>query len=181
MKRSILIATFTAAVLWFAGAPAFAQGGHPGGHPGGPPSVAGGAGSHGASGSHDAIGSGKSESVSSMEGSKAPGTLLTQNTKLAGKLSALLAKQSPPITDLQAASSGFKNLGQFVSAVHVSNNLHIPFTTLKTEIMKDGSLGKAIKALRPDADSKAETKTAKKQTDEDVRESESDTDTKSGS
>jgi hypothetical protein len=181
MKRSILIATFTAAVLWFAGAPAFAQGGHPGGHPGGPPSMAGGAGSHGTSGSHDAMGSGKSESVSSMEGSKAPGTLLAQNTKLAGKLSALLAKQSPPITDLQAASSGFKNLGQFVSAVHVSNNLHIPFTTLKTEIMQDGSLGKAIKVLRPDADSKAETKTAKKQTDEDVKESESDTDTKSGS
>jgi hypothetical protein len=181
MKRSILIAASVAVFLWIAGAPAFAQGGHPGGHPGGPPSMAGGAGSHGASGSHDAMGNGKSESVSSMEGSKAPGTLLTQNTKLAGKLSALLAKQSPPITDLQAASSGFKNLGQFVSAVHVSNNLHIPFTTLKTEIMKDGSLGKAIKALRPDADSKAETKTAKKQTDEDVRESESDTDTKSGS
>src|SRR5712692_2118790 len=182
MKRSILIAT-SVAFVWFAGTPAFAQGGHPGGHPGGPPSMAGGAamGSHGASGSHDTMGNGKSESVSSMEGSKTPGTLLTHNTKLAGKLSALLAKQNPPITDLQAASSGFKNLGQFVAAVHVSNNLNIPFTTLKTEIMNDGSLGKAIKALRPDADSKAETKTAQKQTDEDVRESQTDTDAKPGS
>jgi hypothetical protein len=96
-------------------------------------------------------------------------------------LSALLAKQNPPITDLQAASMGFKNLGQFVSAVHVSNNLNIPFATLKTEILKDGSLGKAIKTLRPDADAKAEAKTAKKQTDEDVKKSETDTDTKSSS
>jgi hypothetical protein len=145
--------------------------------------MAGGAGmgSHGASGSHDTMGNGKSESVNTMEGSKTPGTLLTQNTKLAGKLSALLAKQNPPITDLQMASQGFKNLGQFVSAVHVSNNLNIPFTTLKTEMLKDGSLGKAIKALRPDADSKAETKTAQKQTDEDVRESQTDTDAKPGS
>lgn len=182
MKRSILIAISIAAV-WLAGSPAFAQGGRPGGRPGGPPSMAGGAGGgpHGASGSHDTMGNSKSESVSSMEGSKTPGTLLTQNTKLAGKLSTLLAKQNPPITDLQTASSGFKNLGQFVSAVHVSNNLNIPFTTLKTEILKDGSLGKAIKALRPDADSKAATKTAQKQTDEDVRESESDTHASSGS
>ena len=182
MKRSILIATSVAAVLWFGGSPAFAQGHPGGGHPGGPPSMAGGAaGSHGESGMHDNMGGGKSESVSTMEGSKTPGTLLTHNTKLASKLSALLAKQNPPITDLQAASSGFKNLGQFVSAVHVSNNLNIPFTTLKTEILKDGSLGKAIKALRPDADSKGETKTAQKQTDEDVRESQTDTDTKPGS
>ena len=143
--------------------------------------MAGGAGSHGAAGAHDAMGNGKSESVSSMESSKTPGTLLMNNTKLAGKLSALLAKQIPPITDLQGASQGFKNLGQFVSAVHVSNNLNIPFTQLKTAIQSDGSLGKAIKALRPDADAKAETKTAKKQTDEDIRESQSGTDTKPGS
>ena len=177
MKRSILIATSVATLIWFAGTPALAQGR---GHGGGPPSTAGAAGGpHGASATHGAMGNGKSASVSSMESSKTPGTLLTHNTKLAGKLSALLAKQNPPITDLTAASSGFKNLGQFVSAVHVSNNLNIPFTTLKTEILKDGSLGKAIKALRPDADAKAEMKTAKKQTDEDVKESGTDTDTKS--
>jgi hypothetical protein len=182
MKRSILIATSAAVVLWFTSTAAFAQGHPGGGHPGGPPSMAGGsAGSHGESGMHDTMGANKSESVSTVEGNKAPGTLLTQNTKLASKLSALLAKQNPPITDLQAASSGFKNLGQFVSAVHVSNNLNIPFTRLKTAIMNDGSLGKAIKALRPDADSKAETKTAQKQTDEDVRASQTDADTKPGS
>jgi hypothetical protein len=178
MKRSILMATAIATLFSFAGTSALAQGR---GHGGGPPSTAGAAGPHGASATHGDMGNGKSASVSSMESSKTPGTLLTHNTKLAGKLSGLLAKQNPPITDLQAASMGFKNLGQFVSAVHVSNNLNIPFATLKTEILKDGSLGKAIKTLRPDADAKAEAKTAKKQTDEDVKESETDTDTKSSS
>jgi hypothetical protein len=178
MKRSILMATAVATLIWFAGTSALAQGR---GHGGGPPSTAGAGGPHGASATHDAMGSGKGESVHSMESSKTPGTLLAQNKNLASKLSALLAKQNPPITDLQAASMGFKNLGQFVSAVHVSNNLNIPFSQLKTAIQSDGSLGKAIKALRPDADAKAETKTAKKQTDEDMRESQSDADTKSGS
>jgi hypothetical protein len=178
MKRSILTATAVATLIWFAGTPALAQGR---GHGGGPPSTAGGAGPHGASAMHGDVGNGKSPSVSSMESSKTPGTLLAQNKNLASKLSALLAKQNPPITDLQAASMGFKNLGQFVSAVHVSNNLNIPFAQLKTAIQSDGSLGKAIKALRPDADAKAETKTAKKQTDEDMRESQPDADTKSGS
>lgn len=172
MKRSILTATTVATLIWFAGTPALAQGR---GHGGGPPSTAGATGPHGASAMHGDMDNGKSASVSSMERSKAPGTLLAQNKNLAGKLSALLAKQIPPITDLTAASSGFKNLGQFVSAVHVSTNLHIPFTQLKAAIQSDGSLGKAIKALRPDVDSKAEMKTAQKQTDEDVKESETDT------
>jgi hypothetical protein len=177
MKRSILTATAVATLIWFAGTPALAQGR---GHGGGPPSTAGAAGPHGASATHGDMSNGKSASVSSMESSKTPGTLLMQNKNLASKLSALLAKQIPPITDLQGASMGFKNLGQFVSAVHVSTNLHIPFTTLKAAIQsKDGSLGKAIKALRPDVDSKAEMKTAQKQTDEDVKESETNTDTKS--
>ena len=178
MKRSILIATAVATLIWFAGTPALAQGVRA--HGGGPPSTAGAAEPHGASAMHGDTGNGKSASVSSMESSKTPGILLAQNKNLASKLSALLTKQNITLDQALAAPS-FKNLGQFVSAVHISNNLHIPFMTLKTEILKDGSLGKAIKALRPDADSKVEMKTAKKQTDEDVKESETDTDTKSGS
>jgi hypothetical protein len=49
-----------------------------------------------------------------------------------------------------AASAGFKNLGQFVAAVNVSNNLGLSFTQLKTKIVTDGmSLGQAIQAVRP--------------------------------
>jgi hypothetical protein len=59
-------------------------------------------------------------------GAKTPGELLQQNTKLSENLSKLL----PAGTDLQSAASGFKNLGEFVAAVHVSHNLGIPFADL---------------------------------------------------
>lgn len=85
---------------------------------------------------------------------RTPGELLQQNTKL----SAHLAKLLPAGTDLQAAAAGFTNLGQFVAAVHVSNNLGIPFSALKTRIAAGDSLGEAIKALKPAADSQAEVR-----------------------
>jgi len=34
-----------------------------------------------------------------------------------------LLGNNPPGTNLQSAATGFKNLGQFVAAVHVSHNL----------------------------------------------------------
>jgi hypothetical protein len=47
------------------------------------------------------------------------------------------------------ASKGFKNLGQFVAAVNVSNNLGISFTELKTRMVTDGmSLGQAIQDVK---------------------------------
>ena len=57
-----------------------------------------------------------------------PTTLSVKNAKLESRLLALL----PPGTNIQDASQGFKNWGQFVAAVHVSNNLDIPFADLKT-------------------------------------------------
>ena len=85
-------------------------------------------------------------------------TQLEKNTHLATQLQGLF----PPGTDLQLASSGFKNLGQFVAAAHVSKNLGIPFDQLKSRMVDNPtlqeagdspvSLGKAIKELRPEAD-----------------------------
>jgi hypothetical protein len=51
-----------------------------------------------------------------------------------------------------AAISGFKNQGQFLSALHASKNLNIPFADLKAKLMSsdDMTLGKAIHDLRPD-------------------------------
>ena len=47
------------------------------------------------------------------------------------------------------AAVGFRNLGQFVAAVNVSNNLGLDFTTLKTAMVTDGkSLGQAIQAQK---------------------------------
>ena len=103
---------------------------------------------------------------SSHSGHKSVSDLLSQNTKLASSLQNLL----PPGTDLQAASAGFKNLGQFVAAVHVSNNLGIPFDQLKAKVTGPGgeSLGKAIHELKPDADAKAALKLAEKQAHTDL-------------
>ena len=82
----------------------------------------------------------------------APGTLtavqqkLQKNTNLAAKLTSRL----PAGTDLMTASAGFRNLGQFVAAVNVSNNLGLSFTDLKAKMVTGGmSLGQAIQAVRP--------------------------------
>ena len=59
-----------------------------------------------------------------------PTTMSVKNPKLEARLLALL----PPNTTIQDASQGFKNWGQFVAAVHVSNNLNIPFADLKMKM-----------------------------------------------
>lgn len=72
---------------------------------------------------------------------------LKKNTNLASKLENRL----PPGTNLMDAAEGFRNLGQFVAAVNVSNNLGLTFTELKSRMVDDGmSLGQAIKAERAD-------------------------------
>jgi hypothetical protein len=79
---------------------------------------------------------------------------------LAGQLQPLL----PPNTDIALVSQGFRNLGQFVAAVHVSNNLNIPFDTLRTHLVTDNqSLGQAIKTLKPDVDANGEALKAERQ------------------
>jgi hypothetical protein len=86
---------------------------------------------------------------------------LVAQPKLAAKLQPLL----PPATNLQTASAGFKNLGQFVAAVHVSHNLSIPFDQLKLRLTgpEPVSLGKAIQELKPGVNAAAEVKRAEAQ------------------
>ena len=82
---------------------------------------------------------------------------LQRNTNLASKLQSRL----PAGTDMMKAAEGFRNLGQFVAAVNVSNNLGLSFTQLKTRMVDDGmSLGQAIKELRPTANSTTEVQRA---------------------
>jgi hypothetical protein len=102
-------------------------------------------------------------------------TRLSQNKQLSSKLEGLLKLSGPnALTQLQADAKGFKNLGQFVAAVHVSNNLGVPFSTLKQDMLtKGGSLGKAIQAADPKASARTEIKKAKKQADADLDESKS--------
>ena len=100
---------------------------------------------------------------------------LQKNTNLASKVSSRL----PEGTNLMTASDGFRNLGQFVAAVNVSNNLGISFTDLKSR-MVDGnmSLGQAIKQLRPTADATLQSRRAESDADLMIRTSEDTTPTK---
>ncbi len=59
-----------------------------------------------------------------------PTTRAVKNPKLEARLQKLL----PPDMTVQDAMAGFSNWGKFVSAVHVSNNLGIPFSYLKAKI-----------------------------------------------
>ena len=172
MKRIIVTVTLTAAAAWILAIPAAGQG-RSQSHPGGGSAAAG-----SMSGGHGMDASGNSGSGTS--GPRAPGQLLTQNTQLSSKLSGLL----PAGTDLQTAAAGFRNLGQFVAAVHVSHNLDIPFAQLKcTELAtaaacpgmtlpsKGSHLGQAIQTLKPtmsSADSKSAAKQAEKEASADT-------------
>ena len=87
---------------------------------------------------------------------------LQKNTHLADKLRTRLPKN----TDLMYAAEGFRNLGQFVAAVNVSNNLGLDFTELKTRMVDDGmSLGQAIQDTKKTVD--VETAVRKAETEAD--------------
>jgi hypothetical protein len=158
----------TAGILLGIGSAAFAQHGNGGG--GGGMGHGGGAGHSSLSGASTHGNSGSAQTTKGS-GGKSISDHLSSQSKLSSKLQSLL----PAGTDLKTASSGFKNLGQFVAAVHVSNNLGIPFDQLKAKMTGDHaeSLGKAIQELKPDANAKSETKKANTQADADLKESES--------
>jgi hypothetical protein len=162
MRISIRFVLFVA-VSAFAALPVCAQ--HGGGHGGG----AGGPGAGMGSSHSSAAGNHSSGASDSHSGAKTPDQLLTQNTKLSGKLQSLL----PAGTNLQQAAQGFKNLGQFVAAVHVSHNLGIPFDQLKAKMIgpPKESLGQAIHALKPAANSTEESKKGDKQAKQDMDDS----------
>jgi hypothetical protein len=174
MKRTTLIVTMmSAVVLYFSDLPVLAQHGHGGG-------AGGGLGASGSShGRMDNPASNKgmkpetTKNVDHMSGHQTASERLAHNTQLSSKLQGLL----PAGTNLQQASGGFKNLGQFVAAVHVSHNLGIPFDQLKAKMTGNPpmSLGKAIEGLSPQANAKAEVKKAQRQAKEDMKENQPET------
>jgi hypothetical protein len=115
----------------------------------------------------------------------APSALNPIAAKIASKpnLSARLTRMLPidPRTGttmtLDKASFGFKNQGQFIAALHVSQNLGIPFAELKRHMVtvtpgapgepatatQTGSLGRAIQASKTAADAPTEVRRAEAQ------------------
>ena len=110
-----------------------------------------------------------------------------QSKKLASQLQALF----PPRTKLEDACTAFRQLSECVAALHVSHNLKIKFNCLKWDVTgtqplkgnvsactaPDGgkplSLSKAIQTLKPDADGKAEAKSAQRRAQEDIKDASS--------
>ena len=184
MKRAFLLLTALSVTLFFGTTSLFAQ--HGGGHPGGAPSGVGGGAGMGNPGMGGAgmgnSGMGGMRGNSTMGGPdmhnqsvshSSPTSLLSSNPKLESTLQTRLGSMLPAGTSLTDAASGFKNLGEFVAAVHVSHNLGISFDDLKGKMTSGDSLGTAIKELKPDVNSKAEAKKADKQAKADIEESKS--------
>jgi hypothetical protein len=150
-----------------AGRPSGAGGGPPMGTPGAAPGGSMGEPmGHGNATGHDMGPNAGSMHTSDM-GKQSPDQVLSRNTRLSSNLE----KDLPSGLTAQQACSGFHNLGQCVAAIHVSHNLDIPFSDLKTKMTSGDSLGKAIHVLKPDADAKSEAKRAQKQADDDLKSS----------
>jgi hypothetical protein len=159
MRRAITVLTFVAVALY--AVPAIvAQQGH-----------GAGMGTHGMG--HNA-GTQAGHAAHAKSIAKTPSDQLATKPKLTSKLQSLLPSTMTP----QQACEGFKNLGQCVSAIHVSHNLNIPFTDLKDKMLgnsstdpqaKPMSLGKAIQTLAPKADATTETQKATQQANEDLK------------
>ena len=92
---------------------------------------------------------------------------IAANPALVAHLQPLL----PSGMTLANAATGFKNQGQFIAALHVSQNLNIPFAQLKAEMTgtDHDSLGQAIHQLQPAANTKVAVKTAEHQATLDLR------------
>src|SRR5579883_90507 len=93
-------------------------------------------------------------------------TRIDNNAALESKVQAML----PSGMSISSAAAGFKNEGQFLAALHVSQNLDIPFSALKAKMTgsEDMSLGAAIHALKPSL-SKEEAKEDAKKAEREAR------------
>ncbi|HET8924436.1 MAG TPA: hypothetical protein VFN26_15740 [Candidatus Acidoferrum sp.] len=115
---------------------------------------------------------------------------LAAHSDEANKLATQLQMLLPPRTNLKDACAGFKDLGECVAALHVSHNLNIKFNCLKWDLTnvqpkgdvkscsapasgKEMSLTKAIRSLKPDADSRVEAKNAERRAHEDIKDASS--------
>jgi hypothetical protein len=85
---------------------------------------------------------------------------IESNPELATRVRGMLSSGM----SMSEAAAGFKNQGQFLAALHASQNLNIPFDDLKTKMTGSSaaSLGSAIKASKPEMSDKQAKEEAKK-------------------
>ena len=69
------------------------------------------------------------------------------------------------------ACSGFKSMIECAAALHAAQNVGVPFNELKSRITGGGTLGAAIRDLKPGADVRSEVSRAEEQAKADLRSS----------
>lgn len=89
-------------------------------------------------------------------------TAASANTRLAALVPAGLTPED--------ACRGFKDVVECSAALHVAQNLNIPFADLKDRVTAGQSLGTAIHALKPKADTRREIQRAEEQARKDLHE-----------
>lgn len=141
---------------------------------------------HTSSGTTTTKAHGNPRTTTSMSGAESTATSTTTPNPIAQKLEgkplgSRIEKMLPANMTLDTASAGFRNQGQFIAAVHVSQNLGIPFADLKatmlgtplpgstTAALSPMSLGQAIQQLKPFANATTETARAETQATSDLR------------
>ncbi len=183
MRRLAIFVAVLAAALFLTETHAFAQRNYGGGgRVRDIPGMRGrGSQSHERKTNHGSVRSGTRGSKGAVElnGRKSVNDRLRRNEKLSTRLRELLGDRN-----LQESAEGFKNLGHFVAAAHVSKNLGIDFNELKTRMTDSSSeslstsenlgnsksLGKAIRELRPDVNASKEVRNANRQASKDLKE-----------
>ncbi|MGA2204486.1 MAG: hypothetical protein ABSG40_21300 [Terriglobales bacterium] len=125
---------------------------------------------HGAGGAgQPAINSGKPDTAGPTNDlqMKSIDQVLHDDAKLSAKLKDMLPAEMTP----QQACAGFKTLEQCVTAIHVAQNLKVPFADLKAKTTGKGSVSmqKAIEQMAANVNAKDEAKKAKKQAAEDMK------------
>jgi hypothetical protein len=94
----------------------------------------------------------------------APLSAVQQRLRQDANLARMLSSRLPVGFDLMSAAAGFPTLKGFVAALNASNNLDIPFATLRTRVVdRRMSLAVAIKALRPSANWRREAARAERE------------------
>jgi hypothetical protein len=122
----------------------------------------------------------KSGSTTTTSGSTSTSSSTTTTTplnpiaaKIASKpqLNTRLTAMLPKDMTLNQASMGFKNQGQFIAALHVSQNLGCDcFKQIQTDMTKKGmSLGQAIQDVKKTANSTVEAQKAETEANDDLK------------
>ena len=170
MKRSVVLGTALVYVLGLGGGPLLAQKGM--GKMGSSGMGSMGSSEAGKSSTHT-TGGATARSVGPAAPMHSAGmsasTQLANNAALSARIQPLL----PAGSTIASASAGFSNQGQFIAALHVAQNLGIPFNQLKADLTQahPDSLGQAIHSLRPDLSRstvKNDVRTARLQADQDM-------------